>query len=247
MFRKREYGKIVVLTILSIALIPKNNVQATSTTYDFYNEFGTRIEVTTTIKSVYPKNGANLVEFVALLEGLRPSAVSVYNIVVNFRITSYELESTSLSDLNSVGNTASSSSFFEYNPAWGELDMEIQVTWTEEIPSSTDILGTTAWVVVFTLKPGSYITDNYYIIIIIVAVFTFGTFGAAMIFRKKRMSKSDAKALQESKEREEEVMLTSPEKYTLSETAPKEMKFCPHCVAELKGATETCPNCGAKL
>jgi len=60
------------------------------------------------------------------------------------------------------------------------------------------------------------------------------------------MSKSDVKALQESQEREEEVMLTSAERNTVLEE-PREMRFCPHFVAELKGATDTCPNCGKKL
>lgn len=105
----------------------------------------------------------------------------IYNIVANFRIASYESGSTSISDLTSVGKTVSASSSFDYDPAWGDINMEIQLTWIEEIPSSSDISGSTNWVVVFTLKPGSFITDNYYILIIVGVVFLGGIFVAAMI------------------------------------------------------------------
>jgi len=91
--------------------------------------------------------------------------------------------------------------------------------------------------VVFTLKSGSFITDNYYILIVVGVVFIGGIFVAAMIYRNKKMFKFDAKALQESQEREEEVMKISAERNTVLEE-PKEMRFCPHCVAELKGATD---------
>ena len=86
-----------------------------------------------------------------------------------------------------------------------------------------------------------------YILIIAGVVFFAGTFAGVMIYRNRKMSKSDVKLLEESKEREEEILLTSPEKHTLSETEPKEMRFCPFCVAELKGATGACPNCGKEI
>jgi len=70
-------------------------------------------------------------------------AVRIYNIVVNFRIASYEFESISMSDLTSVGKTVSASSSFHYDSAWGELNMEIQLAWIEEIPFSSDSLRTT--------------------------------------------------------------------------------------------------------
>jgi len=123
MFRKRAYSKIFVLAVLVVALLSKNNVQAaTSKTYDFYNEEGTRVEVTTIINTVYPKNGANSIDFWAILEGIRPTAMRIYNVAANFCIASYEHGSTSMSDLTSVGSTVSASSSFDYDPAWGEIN-----------------------------------------------------------------------------------------------------------------------------
>ena len=248
MFRESKYGRIFFLVILCLSLIPKNQVQAaTSTSYDFYNEFGTSVEVTTIINTVYPRNGANNIDFRARLDSLRPGGVSIYSISASFRIGSHELGSTSLPSLTSIGSTVYGSSSFDYDSSWGQINLEIKITWIEEIIASDNIYGETDWVVVFTLKPGSFITDNYYILIIVGVVGIGGIFVGVMIYRNRKMSKSDVEALEISKQMEEEVMLTSPEKHTLSETEPKPMKFCPHCVADLKGATGTCPNCGAKL
>ena len=236
MLKNGKFILIFFITFLSLSLIPQNGVQAASTTYDFFNDFGMRYEFTATISSVFPKTGLNSIDFRITLKSLRPIGVRLYNILVSFRIADLLLE----------GSTSSSASSFNYDPAWGEIDLEIEVTYTEELSGHTDLHGLTAWLSFFTLKSGSFITENYYILIIVGVVVILGSIGSAMIFRRGGMSKSNEKIIQDSLN-QKESMESSIVQQEQTEEAPKTMKFCPHCVADLKGATQTCPSCGIEL
>jgi len=233
---KKTLTKIFIFLFLGTILIPIEVSIAASNSTQYYNVEGTRFTIVATIASNYPNDGSNLIQFEATLNQLRSDANDVHDLYVLFRIDSYDSGSTSLAPLSFVGDESHSSTYFDYSSNWGKVILQISVVWREDIPLAFDPIWSSNWITFFTLKPGNFFTENYYIFIIIGAVVIIAAVGITLGVRKgKRPKTSPPVMYPESTEVYEQQLGT------------KAIIYCPSCGNQLKEITQFCPGCGGKL
>jgi len=226
--------KILTLIFFGIMILPIKTSFAASESCQFHNIEGTRFTLKATINSVYPNDGENNIQFEATLNELRSDAYDVHDLYVSFRISSYDTGTTGLTPLSYVGDYSFSSAYFSYNSEWGEVSLQISVEWKEDIPLTFDPVWSSIWTTFFTLKPGNFLAQNYYIFIIMGVAIIAITVGISLFNRKNKQSQSTNKT-------------TYPEAIGVQKPAPKQVIYCSNCGTYLKERLPFCPDCGAKL
>lgn len=229
-----SFTKILVFIFLGIMILPIKTSFAASESCQFHNVEGTRFTLEVTINSRYPNNGENSIQLEATLNELRSDAYDVHDLYVYFRISSYDTGSTVLTPLSYVGDSSSSTAYFSYNSGWGEVSLQISVEWKEDIPLAFDPTWSSSWVTFFTLKPGNFLAQNYYIFIII-GVAIIAIIVAIILFNRK------------NKQPQITNKTTYPGAIGVQQPAPKQVIYCSNCGTHLKETSEFCPDCGAKL
>lgn len=235
-FRKR----VLILLLLGMIFVPLKQTQAASHSTQYYNTAGTRFTLKVTIDSVYPNDGSNSIYFETTLDQLRPDALDVHDLTVFFRVSSYFTDGGVLPALSYVGDESSGYSSFDYDSSWGDVNLQISVSWREDIPLAIDPEWSVGWSTYFTLQTGSFISDNYYIFIII-AVIAVGLIGIAYgVQRSKKQSQKPPQTIP--------VQIQPQTTYSeQSQPSHKVLMYCPNCESQLKEITQFCPDCGASL
>ena len=158
----------ILITFLTFSTLLTFVLGATMTN-KFDTNNGTIIEIKVKIDSVKSQNGLNEFEIVINLIELNSDAVSIFSLEIDYKVGTHFSNTEIISEnLTQTGQTLNAISSYEYDSAWGEVNLEIRIKFNEhrEIGGQTIVDNYESnWLLYFALEPRTFFDDYLWTII----------------------------------------------------------------------------------
>ena len=167
-FRIKKLGVSFIVTLFTITtFLLLVSGASHSNTYD--TNAGTIVEIEAILDSIKPTDGLNEIEIRINLIELNAEALSLFDVEVEIKMGTLFSNTEVFDDnLTTVGQNLNTSSSFEYNSNWGNVDLEVRIRFNQlrqlvDRPVIDPF--ESEWFFFFSIRPRTFLDDNLWVIL----------------------------------------------------------------------------------
>lgn len=144
---------LILILVISVLFLPLHQVSAVIEQNELEWGTGTSIRLSGEIVSDKLTDDFHPLGITVTLLSLNESVVEIYNIRVDYRISTHFSGYTPMSRLSVINSSSQTTVFFQYDALWGNCSLEMKISLFSNYTLGEDPTFVTDWVVYFNIEP----------------------------------------------------------------------------------------------